>query len=79
MKKQAIADLPAIQRRDREALEIADREGITFAEAWARPARAAQYPGGAGQGWDSFSSYFGCWPGDETDDQWNEMMLELKK
>ena len=49
MKKQAIADLPAIQRRDREALELADREGITFAEAWARLARAAQYPGGLDQ------------------------------
>ena len=36
MKKQAIADLPAIQRRDREALELAEREGITFSEAWAR-------------------------------------------
>ena len=36
MKKQAIADLPAIQRRDREALEMAEREGITFSEAWAR-------------------------------------------
>jgi hypothetical protein len=33
----------------------------------------------AGQGWDSLSSYFGGWPGDETDEQWNEMMLELKK
>ena len=47
MKKQAIADLPAIQRRDREALELAEREGITFAEAWAR--LAAQYPGGLDQ------------------------------
>jgi hypothetical protein len=33
----------------------------------------------AGQGWDSLSSYFGGWPGDETDEQWNEMMLELKR
>ena len=33
----------------------------------------------AGQGWDSLSAYFGEWPGDETDEQWNEMMLELKK
>jgi len=49
MKKQAIADLPAIQRRDREALELADREGITFAEAWARLARVEQYPGGLDQ------------------------------
>jgi len=34
---------------------------------------------GAGQGWDSLSAYFGGWPGDETDEQWSEMMLELKK
>ncbi len=34
---------------------------------------------GQGQGWDSLSSYFGGWPGGETDEQWNEMMLELKK
>lgn len=33
----------------------------------------------AGQGGDSLSAYFGSWPGDETDDQWNEMMLELAK
>jgi hypothetical protein len=31
------------------------------------------------QGWDSLSTYFGGWPGHETDAQWNEMMLELKK
>jgi hypothetical protein len=34
--KKSPHDLPAIQRRDREALELAEREGITFAEAWAR-------------------------------------------
>jgi hypothetical protein len=33
----------------------------------------------ARQGWASFASYFGEWPGDETDEQWNEMMLELKR
>ena len=33
----------------------------------------------AGQEGDSLSAYFGSWPGDETDEQWNEMMLELKK
>jgi hypothetical protein len=32
-----------------------------------------------GQGWDSLSAYFGGWPGDETDAQWNQMMLALKK
>ena len=32
----------------------------------------------AGQGWDSFSSYFGGWPGDETDAEWGEMTLELE-
>jgi len=32
-----------------------------------------------GQGWDSFAAYFGGWPGDETDEQWNRMMLELKQ
>ena len=34
--KKSPHDLPAIQRRDREALELAEREGITFSEAWAR-------------------------------------------
>lgn len=33
----------------------------------------------AGHGCDSFSSYVGCWPGNETDDEWKKMMLELKK
>jgi hypothetical protein len=33
----------------------------------------------ARQGWTSFASYFGEWPGEETDEQWNEMMLELKR
>lgn len=33
----------------------------------------------ASQGWDAFSAYFGRWPGDESDELWNEMMLELKK
>jgi len=32
-----------------------------------------------GQGWASFSSYFGKWPGDETDEQWEEMLAELQK
>lgn len=38
------------------------------------PARKAQ-----GQGWAALSGYFGAWPGDETDEQWAEMLLELKK
>ncbi len=32
-----------------------------------------------GKGWASFSSYFGKWPGDETDEEWEEMLAELEK
>lgn len=34
MKRVNPAELPAIQRRDREALELAEREGIAFSEAY---------------------------------------------
>lgn len=33
----------------------------------------------AAQSWGVLSSYFGSWPGDETDAEWNEMLLELKQ
>ena len=36
MKRINPADVPAIQRRDKKTLELVDREGISFAEAYLR-------------------------------------------
>lgn len=36
MKHRDPADIAAGQRRDRAALDLAEREGIPFAEAWLR-------------------------------------------
>jgi len=33
----------------------------------------------AGRGWAPLAKYFGAWPGDETDERWAEMLVELKK
>ena len=71
----------SLLRIDAHAIEHGEGQPSIFSRV--PPSRSRRIPQvrkvTAGQGWDSFSSYFGCWPGDETDDQWNEMMLELKK
>ena len=33
----------------------------------------------AAQSWATLSSFFGAWPGHETDQEWDEMLLALKK
>jgi hypothetical protein len=34
MANRSTADIPSVQRRDREALELAQRENISFEQAW---------------------------------------------
>ena len=71
----------SLLRIDAHAIEHGEEQPSIFSKI--PPARSRRVPltrkVSAGQGWDSFSAYFGGWPGDETDEQWNEMMLELKK
>jgi len=71
----------SLLRIDAHAIEHGEGQPSIFSRI--PPSRSRRIPQtrkvSAGQGWDSLSSYFGGWPGDETDEQWNEMMLELKK
>jgi hypothetical protein len=71
----------SLLRIDAHAIERGEGQPSIFSRI--PPSRSRRIPQtrkvGARQGWDSLSSYFGGWPGDETDEQWNEMMLELKK
>lgn len=71
----------SLLRIDAHAIEHGEGQPSIFSKI--PPSRSRRVPqtrkATAGQGWDSLSAYFGSWPGDETDEQWNEMMLELKK
>jgi hypothetical protein len=71
----------SLLRIDAHAIEHGEGQPSIFSKI--PPARSRRVPltrkVTAGQGWEAFSAYFGRWPGDETDEQWNEMMLELKK
>lgn len=71
----------SLLRIDAHAIEHGEGQPSIFSRV--PPSRERRIPQtrkvSAGQGWDSLSSYFGGWPGDETDEQWNDMMLELKK
>ncbi len=71
----------SLLRIDAHAIEHGEGQPSIFSRV--PPSRSRRIPQvrkvTAGQGWDSFSSYFGSWPGDETDQEWKEMMLELKK
>jgi hypothetical protein len=71
----------SLLRIDAHAIEHGEGQPSIFSRI--PPSRSRRVPQtrkvSAGQGWDSFSSYFGRWPGEETDEQWNEMMIELQK
>ena len=71
----------ALMRVDAHAIERGEGQPGIFSKV--PPARSRRLTvkrdAARGQGWASFSSYFGKWPGDETDEQWEEMLVELKK
>jgi hypothetical protein len=71
----------SLLRIDAHAIEHGEGQPSIFSRI--PPSRSRRVPQSrkvsTGQGWDSFSTYFGAWPGEETDEQWNEMLLELKK
>jgi hypothetical protein len=68
-------------RIDAHAIEHGEGQPGIFSKVPASRSRRVTQPRRvmSGQGWDSLSAYFGGWPGEETDEQWTEMMLELKK
>jgi hypothetical protein len=71
----------SLLRIDAHAFEHGEGQPSIFSRV--PPSRSRRvhlmHKGTAGQGWNSFSAYFGSWPGDETDEQWDEMLLELKR
>ncbi len=68
-------------RIDAHAIEHGEGQPGIFSRV--PPARSLAVPPGrksiAGKGWDSFSEYFGAWPGAESDEEWREMLLSLGK
>jgi hypothetical protein len=71
----------SLLRIDAHAVESGEAQPSIFSKV--PPPRSRRIPAPtrkvAGQGWTALSEYFGAWPGEETDEQWAEMLLELKK
>jgi hypothetical protein len=67
-------------RIDAQAVESGDGQPALFAKV--PPPRSRKPPAprrvAAGQGWSGLSAFFGKWPGNETDEEWEEMLSQLK-
>jgi hypothetical protein len=70
----------SLLRIDAHAVESGDEVPGIFSKV-PTPQRltSSQSRKGLGHGWADFSDYFGGWPGDETDEEWAEVLSELKR
>jgi len=68
-------------RIDAQAVEDGDGQPALFAKVPPPRSRKPPVPRRvpSGQGWSGFSAFFGEWPGEETDEEWQEMLSELRR
>jgi hypothetical protein len=71
----------SLLRIDAHCVEVGEGQPAIFSKTPPARRRRIQQPARklSSEGWRSFAQYFGSWPGDETNEQWEEMLLELKK
>lgn len=70
----------SLLRVDAQAVESAEGQASLFSRVPPPRLEKVTVPraAGRGQGWQAFSSYFGKWPGTETDEEWAAILEERK-
>ena len=68
-------------RIDAQAVENGEGQPVLFAKVPPPRSRKPPLPRrvASGKGWSGLSAFFGKWPGEETDEEWQEMLSELRR
>jgi hypothetical protein len=70
----------SLLRVDAQAVESGEGQASLFSKVPPPRPEKLTVPRAAacGQSWQAFSSYFGKWPGTETDEEWAAILEEMK-